>query len=216
MTPSPKLMHKMATEALIGQLITSPLISYFLYPAFMWFGMYSLDAPLPDMQELLLTFISGHMFNDIGFYWTHRLFHCKALYKTFHKQHHEFTGTIGFAAEYANPVEVIVSNQIPTVGGILFFGAHPICLWIWIGLRLQQTYEAHSGYCFDGHILDKLWLSHSDSAAHHDHHHTSNQGNFGGLYTDWLFGTMDHYQKIGGKDGYIKLKKGTGNNKKAA
>ena len=81
MTPSAALMRKMATEATIGQLITSPLISYFLYPTFTYFGMYELDAPLPDFPSLMKTFVIGHMFNDIGFYWTHRLFHCKALYK---------------------------------------------------------------------------------------------------------------------------------------
>merc|ERR1711918_8064 len=98
-----------------------------------------------------------------------RIFHSKALYKRFHKQHHEFSGTVGFAAEYADPVEVVVSNQIPTVGGVLFFGCHPLCVWLWIALRLQQTYEAHSGYYFTG-PLDWFGLSHAESAAHHDHH----------------------------------------------
>ena len=35
----------------------------------------------------------------VGFYWTHRILHHPSLYKTFHKPHHTFTGTIGFAAE---------------------------------------------------------------------------------------------------------------------
>jgi len=202
-TPKPALMRKMLFEAFIGQAITGPLFAYLLYPLFLKFGMMPFSSPLPDVPGLFKTFVAGHLFNDVGFYLTHRLFHHKLLYKHFHKQHHEFSGTIGFAAEYANPVEVIVSNQIPTVGGVLFFGAHPLCVWVWIALRLQQTYEAHSGYCFEGHILDKLWILHSDSAAHHDHHHTANQGNFGGGWTDWLFGTMDHYMAMGGKEGYM-------------
>ena len=123
-------------------------------------------------------------------------------------QHHSFTGTIGFAAEYANPVEVVISNQIPTVGGVLFWGCHPLCVTIWIGMRLQQTYEAHSGFAFEGHILNTLWFAHAESAVFHDHHHTSNQGNFGAPWIDYMFGTMDHYMSIGGYQGYINQKKG--------
>jgi hypothetical protein len=29
-------------------------------------------------------------------------------------------------------------------------------------------------------------------------------------YTDWIGGTMDHYMQVGGKQGYIDLKKGKG------
>jgi methylsterol monooxygenase len=210
MIAKPTLVRKMAIEATIGQLITGPITAYFLYPVFLWFGMPTLDTPLPPFLTIVKQLCLGHLFNDVGFYFTHRLFHTKQLYKMFHKQHHEFAGTIGFAAEYANPVETIVSNQIPTVGGMLFFGAHPMLLLLWIALRLQQTYEAHSGYCFDGTWLDKLGISHGESAAHHDHHHTVNAGNFGGMYTDWLFGTMDNFVSMGGKRGYIDMKKGKG------
>jgi sterol desaturase/sphingolipid hydroxylase (fatty acid hydroxylase superfamily) len=206
MKPKAKLLRKMFTEALISQLITGPPLAYFLYPLFVKFGMYNFDAPLPSFKECAITFMIGHVFNDFGFYLTHRLMHSKPLYKTFHKQHHEFTGTIGFAAEYAGPVEVVVSNQIPTLGGVLFFGCHPLCVWIWLCLRLQQTYEAHSGYCFEGHWTDYVGLSHPESAAFHDHHHTSNQGNFGSLYTDYIFGTMDHWMSLGGQEGYVNKK----------
>lgn len=54
----------------------------------------------------LQLFISLHILNA-GFYWTHRLLHSKSLYARFHKQHHEYTGTISFAAEYAHPLEAI-------------------------------------------------------------------------------------------------------------
>ncbi len=42
-----------------------------------------------------------------GFYWTHRILHHPVMYKRFHKQHHEYTGTIGFAAEHAHPFEQV-------------------------------------------------------------------------------------------------------------
>jgi sterol desaturase/sphingolipid hydroxylase (fatty acid hydroxylase superfamily) len=49
-------------------------------------------------------------------------------------------------------------------------------------LRLQQTYEAHSGYCFAGTFLDRIGLAHSTDAAHHDYHHSVNRGNFGTIW----------------------------------
>ena len=39
-------------------------------------------------------------------------------------------------------------------------------------MRLQQTYEVHSGYCFRGSLLYKIGLTNSDGAAYHDFHHT--------------------------------------------
>ena len=60
-------------------------------------------------------YIVAHWFNDVFFYWTHRLFHSSAVYPVFHKKHHTYTGSISIAAEYAHPVESIVSNIFPTV-----------------------------------------------------------------------------------------------------
>jgi hypothetical protein len=94
MKPKETLVKKMLKEASIGQFITGPIIAYFLYPTFLKFGMMSLDSPLPEMKDLVVTFITAYLFNDIGFYLTHRAFHTKTLYRMFHKQHHEFQGTI--------------------------------------------------------------------------------------------------------------------------
>lgn len=151
------------------------------------------------------------MFNDFGFYFTHRLLHHSSVYKLWHKKHHEFKGTIGFAAEYAHPIEVVLSNQLPTLGGIFLVGTHPLCVFVWLAFRLQQTYEAHSGYCFRNTLLNDfpLYVLHAEAAAHHDHHHTVNLGNFGG-FTDYIFGTMDHWQSVGGEEGYIELRAADG------
>ena len=105
-------------------------------------------------------------------------------------------------------------NQIPSVGGVLFFGTHPLAVWIWIGLRLRQTYEAHSGYCFHGTLLDRLGFLCCDAAVFHDHHHTVNKGNFGSTYVDYIFGTSDYYFAAGGYESYVRKGKETrGKNK---
>jgi sterol desaturase/sphingolipid hydroxylase (fatty acid hydroxylase superfamily) len=207
MTPSKELMTKCLSEAFVSQLIINPIATYFAYSYFFRNGiLLAMNAPLPAVHDLALIFLAGHMCNDIGFYWAHRIFHSKLLYATFHKQHHQFNGTVGIAAEYANPVEQILANMIPSLIGVILVGGHPFCLCLWLALRLKQTYEAHSGYCFRGTLYDKLGLSGCEQAIHHDYHHTVNTGNFGVEWMDWLFGTQDGFVAQGMFLGYINKK----------
>jgi hypothetical protein len=46
--------------------------------------------------------------------------------------------------------------QGPTVGACVVGGAHFFVFWVWLGFRLQTTYEGHSGYSFVGSPLDKV------------------------------------------------------------
>merc|ERR1711977_456183 len=168
--------------------------------------MPNMDAPLPAWSVVYGTLVFAHIVNEWGFYWTHRLFHHRAIYKYFHKQHHTYVASMGIAAEYAHPLEVVVSNQIPTVLGCILLGAHPVVFIVWIGCRLEQTYEAHSGYSFKGTWLHHIGLTNSSAAAYHDFHHSGNRGNFGIEYLDYFCGTMDAWIKEGGEDGYIAKK----------
>jgi sterol desaturase/sphingolipid hydroxylase (fatty acid hydroxylase superfamily) len=47
------------------------------------------------------------LFLEFGFYWAHRFLHHPLLYARLHKQHHEYKGPIGFAAEYATVGEQV-------------------------------------------------------------------------------------------------------------
>jgi len=123
------------------------------------------------------------------------------LYKTFHKKHHELRGTIFAGAEYANPIEELFAGQIPTIGFVMGMGCHPLLQAVWLVLRLTQTYEAHSGYAFNGSFLHKVGIL-CGGSAFHDHHHTTNLGNFGCETWDWVFGTMDYWVRDGGEKGY--------------
>ena len=205
--PSQQLIIRTFAEMMLNHFVTSPAIAYFMFGVFTSkFGMKSIYDTIPSYDILFRDYIRAHIFNDIGFYFTHRLLHHPIFYTKFHKQHHEYKGTISIAAEYANPVESLLSNVIPSLGGVLFFQGHPLVIVIWLALRLRETYEAHSGYCFQGSIMDKLGLMNSNNAIHHDHHHTANQGNYGSLYLDYVFGTMDLFVSGGGYEGYLKKK----------
>ncbi|ORZ40449.1 hypothetical protein BCR44DRAFT_1425079 [Catenaria anguillulae PL171] len=102
-------------------------------------------------------------FQYVLFYFTHRLFHWRPLYQRFHKKHHEFTAPIGLAATYAHPLEHIISNLTPVMGGPAFFGLHPFTALVWLTFAIQSTIHHHSGY--------ELWGW--PSARKHDWHHYS-------------------------------------------
>ena len=203
--PSRKLIIQTLVGAAVNHFIAFPGLIYLAYPYFIALGAQSVSAPLPSMTEIYLSMIYGHVFNDIFFYTTHRLFHTKALY-FLHKQHHSFGGTMGIAAEHANPLESLIANVFPTLGGVVFFGCkHPWVALAWVLVRVQQTCFAHSGYCFEGTIMEYVGFAHAHEVIFHDHHHTRNQGNFGCLFLDWLCGTCDHFVSAGLYDGYKRL-----------
>lgn len=73
-------------------------------------------------------------------------------------------------------------------------------------MRLQQTYEAHSGYCFKDTFFDRIGLAHASNASHHDYHHSVNTGNFDPEWMDWICGTQDGFAAGGMHEGYVAKK----------
>lgn len=203
--PTSPLILRTLFEASLSQIVGGPLLAYYVYPIFKYFGMAPLNSPLPSPLVIFYHVSLMHIFNDIFFYFSHRLLHWGPLYKTIHKQHHEYKATISIAAEFAHPIEYLFSDVLPTIGGGMVLGSHPHVTIMWVVLRSWQTFETHSGYCFAGSLLDKLGLAHSRGAAHHDFHHSKNIGNYGeGEYMDYLFGTLTAYVNAGMMDGYRK------------
>ncbi len=212
MGPTDELLRRTWRDAAVGQFVIGPPLIFAVSFVFKLCGMPPTTAPLPALPSLIGHFLLAYLVNIWGFYSTHRLLHTKFLYAKVHKRHHEYKGTVGFAAEYAHPFEQLLSNYLPTVGGCLLSGSHA-CIWfVWLGQRLLATYESHSGYCFRGSWLDKLGLSHAAHAAHHDFHHTVNSGNFGAEDVDHWFGTQEAWLRVGGVDGYLKLRRAANGN----
>ena len=109
--PARPLVTTLLIAAAVNHLITSPLTGYYLFVLVKdSLAMPAPAAPLPSVARMAVLFVCAHTVNDFGFYWTHRMLHTKLLYATFHKQHHQFKGTVGAAAEFAGPVETIVSG----------------------------------------------------------------------------------------------------------
>ena len=206
--PTRQLIIKTFKEAVIGQLLFEPAALFFIaWPIYRYCGAPAIDAALPSFWSAFLAFVIAYVSHDWMFYWAHRACHSAIAYRHVHKQHHTYRGSIGFAAEFASPVEQMVCMKVPTAAGIILMGRHPAIWLVWMSYRLCQTYEAHSGYCFYGSWLQRAGLTNSESAAFHDCHHTSNFGNFGfgpPSYLDYCFGTMDAWLAVGGIEAYLE------------
>ena len=153
--------------------------------------------PIPtSVVEVYLHMFMAHLVNNFGFYWFHRLCHAiPMIYINFHKDHHRYVGTIGFAGEYASAFEQVLVNEIPTAGYCLLLSrwVHPSIWFVWLGWRVWESDETHSGYDFSSSFLGRIGLLYGHEAKVHDWHHVANDGNFGSYPMDYMFGTMDSF-----------------------
>ena len=122
--PNKSLILATIKQAIIRQFITDPLIFYFLaYPLLIKCG--SVGLIHPENDAMFTNIINWNMrifFNtcvkfaicEIGFQWlfyfTHRMLHLPLFYGKIHKQHHEYKGTIGFAAECMFACFVVIES----------------------------------------------------------------------------------------------------------
>jgi len=152
------------------------------YPLFEYCGV----LPRPELPSILETFrkmLTVILVEEFGFYYSHRLLHMGFMYARFHKQHHNFTAPVGTAAEYAHPVEFMLSNLIPVVAGPLLSGMHVMEYWFWAAIALTSTVLGHSGYDFP--------FSPYGSSRTHDIHHSTFKDNYGTIkLLDYIHGTL--------------------------
>lgn len=116
---------------------------------------------VPSFEKVLLELFVCILVDEIGFYYSHRLFHNGFFYKRFHKQHHEWQSPIAITATYCHPLEHILSNVLPVAGGSVLMQSHTSVTWLWLAMATLTTLNNHSGY----------HLPFSHSSEFHDFHH---------------------------------------------
>jgi sterol desaturase/sphingolipid hydroxylase (fatty acid hydroxylase superfamily) len=150
--------------------------------------------PVPSITTIALQCAICFVLEDFIFYWVHLALHSKLLYKAIHKVHHDHTAPFGIAAEYAHPAETLFLGAA-TIGPPILLRVHALTLYCWLAVRLFQTIEVHSGYDFPW--SPNNWLPFWGGAEYHDFHHKTFLGPYSSsfTYTDYWFGTRNHYDK---------------------
>ena len=206
MAPAPALVRKTLLKEATSHLLIGPLLMAFVVgPGLRAVGSRVAPAELPHWTTAWWQFTAQLLINESMFYVGHRVLHTRPLYMAIHKQHHSYIGTRSFAGEYAHMAEDVLTAYIPFLSGLCMTRAHFHLIFVWFFIRVLGVTEGHSGYCFKGTLWDKLGLANADASASHDFHHTHNRGNFGNVFYDWLFGTMDAYVAIDGERGYLRM-----------
>uniref|UniRef100_A0A8C6T227 Fatty acid hydroxylase domain containing 2 n=1 Tax=Neogobius melanostomus TaxID=47308 RepID=A0A8C6T227_9GOBI len=140
---------------------------------------------LPTFHWALIELGAFALLEELFFYYSHRLFHQPSLYKTYHKQHHEWTAPIGIVCIYAHPLEHMLSNMLPVALGPVLLGSHLSTTCLWYCLALVSTTVSHCGY----------HLPFLPSPEFHDFHHLRFNQCFGVLgILDRLHGTDSKFR----------------------
>lgn len=140
---------------------------------------------LPDLKTIIIQILFFLIVEDLSFYLMHRLMHHPAIYKYFHKVHHEHKFVIGIVSEYTHPVDFLFSNLLTSSLGSLILGrgCHLYTYLVWLFLRVWETTDGHCGYEFPWSPFRLLPLSAGED--YHNHHHLYYDGNYGSFLTIW-------------------------------
>merc|ERR1711924_200628 len=130
---------------------------------------------LPSKSEQLSCFVVGLLWNEVMFYWSHRMLHHPKLYARFHKQHHEYTAPFALAAIYCGPTEMVVSNLWPFLGIVNIYRFHLFFTYCWVVNAVMGTQVHHSGHKWP-------WMTILDHQPNvHDLHHEKFRCNYGNV-----------------------------------
>ena len=144
-----------------------------IYPNITSFNFYQLYIILLDLSILILC-------QSIYFYFIHRLFHTKFLYKYIHYLHHKNHITIPYTALNCHILEHILVNIMSVFIGTKFWSCHQHSIAIWVWYATKSLVITHSNI-----IREK-------NPKTHDFHHLLKNVNFGSgfKFMDKLFGTF--------------------------
>jgi sterol desaturase/sphingolipid hydroxylase (fatty acid hydroxylase superfamily) len=135
---------------------------------------------------------------DFFHYTTHRLLHNKHLYKYLHKKHHKFKHPISIITFYQDPLDLLITNSIPTILSILLFRKishlqfNVILVYKnFIEISGHTGKMVHPACSFSQFIWLPKVLHIELYTDDHDLHHSQNNCNYSKRFSLWdkVFGT---------------------------
>jgi len=171
-----KTIKNITTKDLQETIFKNMLLTSISHPLF----FFLIPGDWLNPQYTIYKFVISMILTEIVFFYSHKLFHTKLLYK-FHEKHHLFIEPSAFSALYCSPAEMILCNQLSTIIGPIITGMNIWELCIWSLVCALNVLKAHSG--------SRLPFFNS---RYHDLHHEKRKVNFGFLYIlDIIHGTCD-------------------------
>lgn len=123
----------------------------------------------------MLNFLIWLFYSDLLFYFIHKSFHSKFLYK-YHKLHHEFEYTYGMGSFYSSLPDFVFANLFPIIIPLLILKPNDIFIkFISFFATSYTVIISHGGYKI-------LYQSHLK-------HHIYKKINYGLAVSDRFFGT---------------------------
>ena len=77
----------------------------------------------------------------------------------------------------------------------MIMGSHILVFWLWLGIRIGEIVDTHSGFEFKYSPYSLFWWQ--GGADRHEFHHSHNVGCYGSFTVFWdlIMGTDDAYNK---------------------
>jgi sterol desaturase/sphingolipid hydroxylase (fatty acid hydroxylase superfamily) len=129
--------------------------------------------------------------SDLGFYWTHRMFHAVPWLWRFHSIHHSIEELDWLAASRVHPVDQILTKGVSLVP-VVALGFSEWSIGVYALLYQWQSVLIHSNVRVGFGPLRFLFVSPQFHHWHHSNHREARDRNFAGQlsFLDALFGSF--------------------------
>lgn len=157
-------------------------------------------------QDIILFIPTSFIFEilfDFFHYISHRALHSKYLYKYSHKVHHKFKHPTTITSYYQDPLDLIITNSIPTMFALSL--TNNISYRQFNLILIYKTFIEISGHCGKcvyptSSFPQFMWLPKLLQidlyTEDHDLHHSLNNCNYAKRFSIWdkIFNTYKPYQ----------------------
>lgn len=160
-----------------------------------WLYDLTLFIPISFLFEILFDFFH---------YSGHRFLHHPLVYRYFHKIHHRFLHPTSITTYYQDPVDLLITNSLPTIFALSMIPRISYLMFHWI--LIYKNFIEISGHCgkicfpassFPQFVWFPRLLGIELYTEDHDNHHSLNNCNYAKRFSLWdkVFGTYKSFYR---------------------